>query len=199
MLKDKLLLLSECPIIPTELFHDWQVGKAFTPELARRVLSASGADLLMLQTGTRASQKDKILLECSLTHGVSGLLLCPSERMDSLSYQFREAPVMVVPLQTPRHVLIQILDYMKKNAGTTRRLNESLAREKQKLHDEKILSQTKLQLVHWCRWSEEKAHQYILKTAMDNSLTKAAACIQIQRRLEKLIEKNKKDAGDATA
>lgn len=96
-------------------------------------------------------------------------------------------------------MLIQILDYMKKNAGTTRRLNESLAREKQKLHDEKILSQTKLQLVHWCRWSEEKAHQYILKTAMDNSLTKAAACIQIQRRLEKLIEKNKKDAGDATA
>ncbi len=199
MLKDKLLLLSDCPLITTDLLSGWQVGKAFTPELARRVLSASGADLLILQTGARAGVMDKILLECSLTHGVSGLLLCPSERMNSLSYQFREAPVMIVPLQTPRHVIAQILDYMKKNAGTTRRLNQSLAREKQKLRDEKIISQTKLQLVQWCRWSEEKAHQYILKTAMDNSLTKAAACMQIQRLLEKIIEKNKENTGHASA
>lgn len=201
MLKKKLLLLQDCPCLPMELFSglEWEIVMVESMEQARRQLSLSDFDLLAAELLPKASALQQAILELSMLHSLSSLVFCPSERLDSLSYQYRNAPILLLPNRTSRIIVQQVVDYLSKNVEMKRRLQDSLTKEKRKLQDEKLVSQAKVQLVSLCRWSEERAHQYILKTAMDHSMTKAAAARQILRKLERIVNENQKNQCHATS
>lgn len=195
MLKKRLLMLADCPALPVEALTaaGWEVTRAENMEKARRMLSGSSYDLLAVQLASRSTALQQSVLELSMLHSLTALVLCPGEKTDSLSYQYRHAPILTLPLQTSKAILVQVLDYLGKNAETKRHLQDSLNKEKRRLQDEKLVSQAKVQLVSLCRWSEERAHQYILKTAMDHSMTKAAAARQILRKLERIVDEKQKN------
>lgn len=201
MLKKRLLVLQECPVLPLEAFSgsEWEIVKADTLEKAKRLLGVSTFDLLAVQLQPKPSALGPGVLELSMLYSLSTVVFCPSERLDTISYQFRSAPILILPLQTPKTVLMQIMAYLSKNADTKRRLQDSINKEKRRFQDEKLVSQCKVQLVSMCRWSEEKAHQYILKTAMDHSMTKSAAARQIMRKLERISSESKKNQCNAAS
>lgn len=195
MLKKKLLILQECPCLPMESFSgmEWEIFKADSAEQAKRQLSLSDFDLLAVSLQPKATALQQTVLELGMLHSLSALVFCPPERLDSLSYQYRNAPILLLPNKTSKTVLMQVVDYLAKSVEMKRRLQDSLNKEKRKLQDEKLVGQAKVQLVSLCRWSEERAHQYILKTAMDHSMTKAAAARQILRKLERIVNENQKN------
>lgn len=177
----------------------WKIIKVPNVEQAKRLLSQSSFDLIVVQLTSKASSLQQTVLELSMIHNTSALVLCPPTQTDTLSYQYRNALILTLPTRTSKTTLAQIADYLGKNAQNQRRLLESLNQEKRKFQDEKLVSQAKMQLVSLCHWSEEKAHQYILKTAMDHSMTKAAAARQILRKLERIVDENKKNQRNASA
>ncbi|MDE5758862.1 MAG: ANTAR domain-containing protein [Allobaculum sp.] len=199
MLNRSLLMLSE-NIEVEDVFSQagWKIVKAENIEQARRLLSQSSFDLIVAQLASKSTALQQIVLELSMLHNTSALVLCPQNKTDTLSYQYRDALILTLSSRTSKTTLAQIADYLGKSAQSQRRLLESLNQEKRKLQDEKLVSQAKMQLVLMCHWSEEKAHQYILKTAMDHSMTKAAAARQILRKLERISadesQKNKRHA-----
>lgn len=199
MLKKRLLLLADCPSLPAEAFPmaEWDITLAETEEKARRLLGSMSFDLMACELRKKGSSLAQTVLELSMVHSLSALVLCQADQVDSLSYQYRHAPIMILPLRTGKPVLKQVADYLRKNAENKRHLQDSLNQEKRKLQDEKLVSQAKVQLVSLCRWSEERAHQYILKTAMDHSLTKAAAARQILRKLERIVDEKQKNQCNA--
>lgn len=201
MLKKRLLIVQECPILPQEVFaaSEWEIVNAETLEKAKRLLGTSTFDLLAAQLQPKSSALGSGVLELSTIHSLSAVVFCPSEKIDTISYQFRSAPILVLPLQTPRTVLLQVLAYLSKTVDTKRRLQGSINKEKRRFQDEKLVSQCKVQLVSLCRWSEDKAHQYILKTAMDHSMTKSAAARQIMRKLERIVNENQKNQCNASS
>lgn len=69
---------------------------------------------------------------------ISGLILCSPELVDTLSYQMRSVPILVLPVNTARTILVQVLAYLRKSIDEARRLSQSLMREKKKAQDEKI-------------------------------------------------------------
>lgn len=194
MLNRSLLMLSESPEVE-EVFSQagWKIVKAENIEQARRLLSQSSFDLLVAQLASKSTSLQQIVLELSMLHNTSALVLCPQNKTDTLSYQYRDALILTLSSRTSKTTLAQIADYLGKNAQSQRRLLESLNQEKRKLQDEKLVSQAKMQLVTLCHWSEDKAHQYILKTAMDHSMTKAAAARQILRKLERIVDESQKN------
>lgn len=201
MLKKRMLLLGCCDALPLRKLcaQGWQTQSAISTTDARRRLSQGGCDLIVAQLERSQDGLAKDLLELCAISQISGLALVPPEKVDILTYQFRQAPIMVLPLLAPAHVLLQVLDYLGKEAVQHQVMQESLNKEKRRLQDERLVSQAKLQLVSHCRWSEEKAHQYILKTAMDNSLTKAAAAKIVLRKVEVLLSENSKNQCHASS
>lgn len=197
MLKNRILLLGECPLLPRAHFQSqgWEFVVASSLVQAKSILSQGHFSLGIVQIDAQANALAKEALELSMVADLTMLALCPGEKLDTLSYQFRKAPILVLPLQTSRHLLIQVLDFLAKEGERSRRLQESIAKEKRKLQEEKLVAQAKMQLVSVCRWSEERAHQYVLKTAMDHSLTKGAAARLVLRKLE--LYENKKNKCDA--
>lgn len=201
MLNRSLLMLSSENQALEEVFSNagWKIIKVPNVEQAKRLLSQSSFDLIVVQLTSKASSLQQTVLELSMIHNTSALVLCPPTQTDTLSYQYRNALILTLPTRTSKTTLAQIADYLGKNAQNQRRLLESLNQEKRKFQDEKLVSQAKMQLVSLCHWSEEKAHQYILKTAMDHSMTKAAAARQILRKLERIVDENKKNQRNASA
>ena len=200
MLNRSLLMLSESVEVE-EVFSQagWKIVKAENIEQARRLLSQSSFDLIMAQLAPKSTALQQIVLELSMLHNTSALVLCPQNKTDTLSYQYRDALILTLSSRTSKTTLAQIADYLGKSAQSQRRLVESLNQEKRKLQDEKLVSQAKMQLVLMCHWSEDKAHQYILKTAMDHSMTKAAAARQILRKLERIADESQKNKRHASS
>ncbi len=200
MLNRCLLMLSESADVE-EVFSKagWKIVKAENIEQARRLLSQSSFDLIVAQLAPKSTALQQVVLELSMLHNTSALVLCPQNKTDTLSYQYRDALILTLSSRTSKTTLAQIADYLGKSAQSQRRLLESLNQEKRKLQDEKLVSQAKMQLVSLCHWSEDKAHQYILKTAMDHSMTKAAAARQILRKLERIVDESQKNKRDASS
>ncbi|UNT96220.1 hypothetical protein [Allobaculum mucilyticum] len=196
-----LLILDELPQLSDELLRNcgWNNFVRIDSASARRYLASSSADLIAVKVERRQSAVSPLVQELCALHKISGLILCPPELVDTLSYQMRSVPILVLPLNTAKTILIQVLTYLCKSVEEARRLSESLSREKKKAQDEKFISQVKVELALKCRWSEEKAHQFILKTAMDHSMTKVAAARQILARLERITSESKKDKRNASA
>lgn len=186
-------------MLPQDVFaaSEWEIVNAETLEKAKRLLGTSTFDLLAAQLQPKSSALSAGILELSTIHSLSSVVFCPSEKIDTISYQFRSAPILVLPLQTPKTVLLQVMAYLSKTVDTKRRLQDSINKEKRRYQDERLVGQCKVQLVSLCRWSEEKAHQYILKTAMDHSMTKSAAARQIMRKLERIVNENQKNQCNA--
>lgn len=196
-----LLILDELPQLSEDLLRNcgWNAVLRMDSSSARRYLASSSVDLIAVKVERRQSAIPSLVLELCALHQISGLILCSPELVDTLSYQMRSVPILVLPVNTARTILVQVLAYLRKSIDEARRLSQSLMREKKKAQDEKFISQVKIELALKCRWSEEEAHQYILKTAMDHSMTKVAAARQILARLERISSESKKDKRDTSA
>lgn len=200
-MKKRVLILSECTKQLMDMLAslNWEITLEPQPEKARRLMATRSFSLLVAELSLKETPLQKTILELSALHAVNALVLCPHERMDMLNYQYQSAPILVLPVQTSSSILNQILLYMVKNGYVQSNLLEEVEKQKRRLKEEKEVFQTKIQLVTLLKWSEERAHQYILKTAMDHSITKAAAARQISRKLERILHENQKNKCDASA
>lgn len=65
-------------------------------------------------------------------------------------------------------------------------MEAQIRREKQRFQDEKLVSLCKIRLVEHYHWTEEKAHSYIGKAAMDHSTTRVNIARALLSRMEDL-------------
>lgn len=199
-MKNTLLIMGTCSQIDQNaLGSEWEIVCFDDPERLRRFAACQQVDLLVASISQKSASLVTLINEICSLHQLNGLVFCTPERMDSLCYQFRNAPIMILPSRISAHVVCRVIDFMAKKARSERQMAQSLLKEKRRVQDEKLVSQAKVQLVSLCRWSEQKAHQYIQKTAMDHSMSKAAAARQILAKLERMVNENEKNKCDATA
>lgn len=120
------------------------------------------------------------------------LLLVPREKLDQAIYQTREATVFCASMPVHLPHIHQAVGMLEKASRQTHLLEEQLAKARQKLQDEKLIARCKLKLIETYHWSEEKAHAYLGKAAMDHSTTR----VQVARiLLAKMEERQAKKEG----
>lgn len=100
------------------------------------------------------------------------LLLVPADHYDQAAYMCMEASVYVLSLPVNRQSAWQALQFMEKARAEINRIERQLKKTRDKYQELQVVSRCKLMLMQNYRWSEEKAHHYIEKTAMDHSITK---------------------------
>ncbi|MBQ0066356.1 MAG: ANTAR domain-containing protein [Firmicutes bacterium] len=132
--------------------------------------------------GTRGAK------EIAISQNVGVILLVKSSIYDQVLYQVRESGVFVVAMPSTKQVLYQSINFMVIHQEKVKALENEIQKHKKKLQDEKIIMRAKLMLVEQYSWSEERAHKFIEKSAMDQSRTK----LQIAR---ELLEGNFREGG----
>ena len=175
MNQKKVLIASSAPEAYKDLFPK--------PEYAPPVLAGSAAaakqrlmkeSFSMIVVGTPLPDESLHQCACEIAaaYEQNVLLFVPTESLDQIQYQCSEHSVFVLPVPLNRQMAGQVISFLDKVTRQNQRLQHALARQKQKMEDEKMIFRCKLKLIEHYRWTEEKAHSYITKTAMDHSTTK---------------------------
>lgn len=187
MAGSRVLILSQSFPHLKELFPPFlydTVVLAKTAVEGRQLLREKTFDLVLIQSPLCDEHGVSLAKELSGVFNKYIMLLVPPSGLDQASWQTKDLPVFVLPSSTPLSSLVQAIDFLEKAALRQMKLEEALLKEKKRFAQEKTVSYCKIKLMETCAWSEQKAHDFILKTAMDHSLTKGAAAKSILRRIE---------------
>ncbi len=110
--------------------------------------------------------------DCAVVKNISTLMVCKQEIFDQVQYQIRESGVLLLAYPVKKQAIYQalcILDNVREKLLQYERKYQKL---EQRYLELKFVDRCKLMLISNYSWSEEKAHHYIEKLAMDNGSSK---------------------------
>lgn len=141
-------------------------------------------DLIMISGPLSGESCIQIANEAAAVFQIPVLLAVPGELYDQASYQCQEHPVFVILSPLQKLMTMQAIALIGKFSDQIRLLEKQIQKEQQKFKDEKMINLCKLKLIETYHWSEEKAHSFIGKKAMDHSCTKVYVAKVLLNRLQ---------------
>ncbi|MCF0246448.1 MAG: ANTAR domain-containing protein [Ileibacterium sp.] len=186
MNKQKVLIAASSPDAFKDLFSKskYETVLEVSAAAAKRRLMNEEFSLVVIGWPLTDQSELQAAREIASVYEKHVLLFVPADILDQAQYQCAEQTVFVMALPVNKLLARQTVAFLDKVNGQKQKLRSDLARQKQKLQDEKIIFRCKLLLVERYRWSEDKAHSYITKKAMDHSTTKVNVARILIRKLE---------------
>ena len=118
------------------------------------------------------SQTISGLLNFAKSLNTSVLLVCKLEIYDQVLYQCKDSGIIVLSYPIKKEVLLQTLLVLKSMQEKILKYEKKITSLEQKYLELKMVDHCKLVLISNYHWSEEKAHHYIEKMAMEQNKTK---------------------------
>ena len=88
-------------------------------------------------------------------------------------------------MPTNRQVLYQGICLMNTLMFQKQKMENEIRKLRKKIQDQQKINQAKLLLIEQYHYSEEKAHHYIEKVAMDHSITKVEVAMSLIEKVKK--------------
>ncbi|MCF0105449.1 MAG: ANTAR domain-containing protein [Holdemanella sp.] len=110
--------------------------------------------------------------DISHSFDVNVILLVKSDIYDQTVYKLQEERIFVLSTPTNRMMVYQTVNMMHTFIYQLSIRDKEINKLRKKLLDQQKINQAKLILVENYHYTEEKAHKYLEKLAMDNSMTK---------------------------
>lgn len=151
---------------------------------ARNRLSDEHFDLIVVSGTLPDESPVRFASECAGVHQAFVILIVPGDIYDQACYQCADLMVFVLSSPIQKNLASQAVSLIEKCEERTRVLERQIQKEKQKLNDEKMIAMCKLKLVENYHWTEEKAHSFIGKKAMDHSTTRVNVARILLNRLQ---------------
>lgn len=111
--------------------------------------------------------------------GLSVLLIVKKESYDQVAYQMSQVPVFVISFPVSKQMVYQSLACLNVMHQNLLVANNQIMKLQKKINDLKIINQAKCILIEQYHYSEEKAHHYIERSAMENAKTSVQVARQI--------------------
>lgn len=140
--------------------------------------------ILVMLVADKRSDRIKYAREICHLYRQNVLLMVESSQLDVAIYQLQDEPVFVLDKRSPLYVLDEVLAFLVKNVQEKDRLQKQIDQQQKRLLQEQSISRAKLLLIEKMHYSEDQAHRYITKKAMDLSMTKADVARLLIKRLE---------------
>lgn len=188
-MKKKVLILADSPKLYTELVSTADYEKPVletSPVLARQRMGQEEFSIVIIAAPLKNGEALKTAMEIAGVYHVYVLLFVPPENLDVSVYACKDHSVFVMSTPVNRILATQAVSLLEKVRGETRKMEAQIRREKQRFQDEKLVSLCKIRLVEHYHWTEEKAHSYIGKAAMDHSTTRVNIARALLSRMEDL-------------
>jgi response regulator NasT len=161
-----------------------RVLQAATLEQIRRGVSGAGAqapaDLLIAVMPLSDGTGVEGIIDVAQRHPqLMTILLVRQEAYEQVSYQCRNQQVFVIAMPFKRQVLAEAASFMLRLRAVMDDKDKELARLRKNLSEIRVITRAKIRLVQTRQMTEEEAHYYLEKEAMDRSLTKKEVAEEI--------------------
>jgi len=163
-----------------------RIQQAVTLEQIRRGVSGAGAqapaDLLIAVMPLSDGTGVEGIIDVAQRHPqLMSILLVRQEAYEQVTYQCRNQQIFVIAMPFKRQVLAEAASFMLRIRTVIDDKDKELVRLRKNLSEIRIITSAKIRLMQTRQMTEEEAHYYLEKEAMDRSLSKKEVAEEILR------------------
>lgn len=171
----------------TEILHSFPVSRIVTvPSCseARRLLLVQDFDLVVINAPLRDESGESLSRHIA-TKGISQVILVvKSEYYDEVSDVVEDYGVITIAKPINKNLFWSALKLAKATQNKLKTMQAENNKLIQKIEDIRIVDRAKCILISYLNMSEEEAHKYIERQAMDTRMTKIAVAERILKTYE---------------
>lgn len=158
------------PLLPKNRFSPINVYR--DAKSARRVISKEKPDIVIINTPLPDDFGTSLALDVSETDGVCVLLFARAENFSELSSVLAPHGVLTLPKPTSPELTEEVVELMCATRERLRRIEIKKSFAEERMEDIRIVNKAKWFLIEQLKMTEQEAHRYIEKQAMDRCVTK---------------------------
>ena len=187
------VLIVSATVKPVEFIKEVLPKNDFYPVLtaasageAKRILLGTTFDIVVINSPLHDDSGIDLAVDIITNTGSGILILVKPELYEEISYKMEQYGILTLTKALNKQTLYQTIKLLSATSNKMRKLEESTAKLEKHLKEMKTINRAKGYLIEVMNMSEEEAHRYIEKTAMDE-------CIKKIEVAEKIIERYKYD------
>lgn len=186
MMQSILLVLRDVQKATESAGPSLRVTKAYSPAEIRQAMSPAGSSappgiLVCSMSGKGSFSIDDLLMLSGRNPHLQIILLTGKDAREQIAYRCRKYPIYTFSLPLRRQVLEEILRMLLVMSGRILVKEGELQRMHKKMSEVGIVTKAKCLLIQMRQMTEEEAHYYLEKHAMDEGLTKKEVAAGIIR------------------
>lgn len=158
------------PLLPKNRFSPISVYR--DAKIARRVISKEKPDIVIINTPLPDDFGTSLALDVSETDGVCILLFTRAENFSELSSVLAPHGVLTLPKPTSPELTEEVVELMCATRERLRRIEIKKSFAEGRMEDIRVVNKAKWFLIEQLKMTEQEAHRYIEKQAMDRCVTK---------------------------
>lgn len=173
------VLIVSTTVKPIEFIKDVLPKSDFSPVLtaasageANRILLRTTVDIIIINAPLSDDFGMQLAIDAVTNKGSGVLMLVKPELYEEVSYKMEQYGVLTLTKALNKQTLYQTVKLLSATSNKMKRLEESTAKLERRLKEMKAVNRAKGYLIEFENMSEEEAHKYIEKTAMDECVKK---------------------------
>ena len=164
-------------LLPESLYYPATIAPCAAD--ARRRLLENSYDIVVVNTPLPDDFGTRLALDVCENSGAGVLLLVKAEHYPDISARVSPYGALVVSKPTSPQIMTQSLALLRATRERLRRMEEKTASIEEKMEDIRVVNRAKCLLIEQLRMTEQEAHRYLEKQAMDRCVTKRAVAENI--------------------
>lgn len=158
------------PLLPKNRFSPISVYR--DAKSAQRVIFKEKPDIVIINTPLPDDFGTSLALDVSETDGVCVLLFTRAENFSQLSSVLAPHGVLTLPKPTSPELTEEVVELMCATRERLRRIEIKKSFAEERMEDIRVVNKAKWFLIEQLKMTEQEAHRYIEKQAMDRCVTK---------------------------
>lgn len=146
---------------------------------ARRALLENRFDIVIVNTPLPDEFGTALALDACADSGAGVLLLVRAELFPQVNEQASQGGVLTLPKPLSQTLVSQSLTLLRGTRERLRRMEQKTATLEEKMQEIRLVNHAKWVLIEQLKMTEEQAHKYIEKQAMDRCITRRAVAENI--------------------
>lgn len=151
---------------------------------ARRYVLERYYDLIVINAPLPDEPGDRLALDIAEQCSASVLLVVPSEVFEDFLEHVTDQGILVISKPIPRGRLDKSIRFLFSVQNRIRKLQKKVETAEEKLEELRIVNRAKLLLVEKQKMTEDEAHRYIGRQAMNSGISRRRAADRIIEDLE---------------
>ena len=136
-------------------------------------------DLVIINAPLPDESGEELALDIVEQCDASVLMVVPQDIFEDVLDRVTEQGIMVMPKPSPKGRIDKSVRFLVATQNKMHRLEAKVARAEEKLEEMRVVNKAKLVLINKKKMSEDEAHRYIGKLAMDNGISRGRAAERI--------------------
>ena len=173
------VLIVSSTVKPVEYIKEVLPKNDFSPILtassageAKRILLRTTSDIVIINAPLSDDPGMDLAVDIITSCGSGVLILVKPELYEEVAYRMEQYGVLTLTKALNKVTLHQTVKLLSATSNKMRRLEESAAKLEKRFKEMKAVNRAKGFLIEFENMSEEDAHKYIEKTAMDRCVKK---------------------------